>query len=384
MNSIMLSESVARKLFGDVDPVNKVISMDAQWDLKVTGVYEDLPRNSEFYEASYFAPLDRYLNGWATLDAWDNYHMYIYVQLNPGYEVNEVSGLIKNSMVGHSRAESKQQVFLQPMSQWHLYSEFKNGLSTTSERLKFVWFYGIIGAFVLILACINFMNLSTARSEKRAREVGIRKSIGSLRSQLIHQFLGESFLVVLIAFFFSFLILILSLPWFNQLADKTMAISWRMPEFWLSCAIFIFITAGLAGSYPAFYLSSVNTVKALKGAVSPGRFTALPRRMLVVFQFTVSISLVIGTLIVYQQLQFVKDRPVGYERNGLIELRPKSPEYFGKYEVLRNELKKTGVVEEVAEANYSVLSTLGWNGKFYWKGKADQEGPSFNTILRYA
>jgi putative ABC transport system permease protein len=383
MKSIMLSASLAKKLFGEADPLNQVVTMDAKWDLKVTGVYEDLPKNSEFSEATYFAPLDLYLNGWATLDAWDNYHMYIYVQLHPGRDFDKISAIIKDSMLSHLDAEkaaSKPEIFLHPMRKWHLHSQFENGTSVTSERMKFVWFYGTIGVFVLLLACINFMNLSTARSEKRAKEVGIRKSIGSQRRQLIHQFFGESLLVAVFSFAASLLIACLALPWFNNIADKNISMPWTNYRFWLAGITFTILTGLLAGSYPALYLSSFNPVKVLKGTFKAGRFATLPRRILVVVQFTVSISLIIGTAIVYRQIQFAKNRPVGYSRERLLSLRPRSPEYHGKYQILRNELKKTGVVEEVAEANYSVTSTSGWNGGFDWRGKAAGFNPSFNTI----
>jgi putative ABC transport system permease protein len=215
MKSIFLSESLAKKLFGDADPINQVVMMDAKWDLKVTGVYEDLPKNSTFSDASYFAPLDLYIDGWATLDAWDNYFVYVFVQLFPNGDFEKTSEIIKNVMAAHVDEEtlqSKPEVFLHPMSQWHLNAEFKNGELVTSKRMMSVWYYSAIGVFVLLLACINFMNLSTARSEKRAKEVGIRKSIGSLRSQLIQQFFGETLLVAMIAAIISLLVVQLSLP----------------------------------------------------------------------------------------------------------------------------------------------------------------------------
>jgi putative ABC transport system permease protein len=382
MRSIVISESLAKKIFGNADPLNEIISMDAKWDLKVTGVYEDLPKNSEFNEASYFAPLDLYLDGWSHLNVWDNYNMNIYVQLRPQSEATKISSVIQHAMLPHideEKAKMKPELFLLPMGQWHLFSQFKNGVPTTSERMKFVWFCGIIGVFVLILACINFMNLSTARSEKRAKEVGIRKSIGSYRTQLIYQFYSESFLVSFLSFVLSLLLIKLTLPGFNTIADKTMSMPWTYLLFWPACISFIFLTALLAGSYPALYLSSFNPVKVLKGTFKAGRFSSIPRKVLVVVQFTVSVSLIIATIVVYRQIDFAKNRPVGYSREGLISLHSRSPEFKGKFNVLRNEFKKTGAVLEMAESNYSITSTLGWNGGFDWRGKEkDITDPTFN------
>ena len=384
MHAILLSESLAKKIFGDADPMNQIITMDARWDLKVTGVYEDLPKNSAFNEASYFAPLDLYLDGWATLDAWDNYHMYIYAQLTPQADFEQVSAVIKDAMLPHvneETAQSEPEVFLLPMRQWHLQAKFENGVQVMSEPMKFVWFYGIIGVFVLLLACINFMNLSTARSEKRAKEVGIRKTIGSLRSQLIGQFLVESLQVSAFAFVLALGLAALALPWFNAIAGKEMRMLWTHPWFWVAGIGFTLFTALLAGSYPAFYLSSFNPIRALKGSFRAGRFAAAPRKVLVVIQFTVSIALIIGTVIVYQQIQFAKNRPVGYSGDGLLTLPMRSPEFAGKYNALRNELKKTGAVAEIAEANYPLTNAKGWNGGFDWEGKDPATDTSFNTIF---
>ncbi|MDN5200999.1 ABC transporter permease [Fulvivirgaceae bacterium BMA10] len=383
MNSILLSKSVADKLFGDTDPLNKVVKMDARWDLKVTGVYEDLPLNSELKDATYFAPLKRFLEGWSYDDVWTNQHMYIYAQLNPESDPKEVSSVITDAMLDHiprGTNNAQPELFLHPMPKWHLYSAFENGTAGMSDRLKFVWFYGIIGVFVLLLACINFMNLSTARSEKRSKEVGIRKSVGSLRKQLITQFLSESFMVAMLSFVLALFFVYIILPWFNDLAGKDMNMLWTNPWFWLCGIGFIIVTALLAGSYPAFYLSSFKPVKVLKSGMAVGRSAATPRRILVVFQFTISIALITGTIIIQQQIEYVKNRPVGYSKEGLIMFRPRSPEYWGKYQTLRTELKKTGVVKEMAEANYPLTNTLGNNGGFEWEGKDPSFDPSFNTI----
>jgi ABC-type antimicrobial peptide transport system permease subunit len=382
MMSIILSESAAKKIFGSADPVNKIVTMDGVSDLIVTGVYEDLPKTSEFHGITFFAPLELFLGGKDKLDAWDNHNMTIYVQLRRQGDLTKVSGIIKDAMLPHisqEADESKPELFLHPMSEWHLNSQFENGVPVTSKQMKMLWAYSTIGAFVLVLACINFMNLSTARSEKRAREVGIRKSIGSQRSQLIQQFFGESLLVAFISFFVAILIAQIALPAFNNIADKDISLPWTNLSFWFAGISFTLLTGLMAGSYPAVYLSSFNPVKVLKGTFKVGRSATVPRSVLVTAQFTISISLIIGTIIVYQQIQYAKNRPIGYSREGLLSFKPRSPEFFGKYQALRNELKKTGAVYEIGESNYSINSTLGWNGGFAWRDiKYD---PSFNTIF---
>lgn len=379
LNSIILSESLAKKLFGDSDPVNQLVKMDVTWDLRVTGVYKDMPINSEFWDASYFAPLDRYINGWLTLDSWNNYNMQIYVQLHSKAELDHVSVSIKDVMKPYSDV-SKPDIFLHPMSRWHLYSEFKNGFNITSEQLKYVWMYGIIGFFVLLLACINFVNLSTARSEKYSKEIGIRKTLGSTRWKLIRKFLEESLFITIIAFALSLYLVGLVIPLFSEAIGKELKIPWSNQWFWIFCPVFVLVTALMAGSYPAFYLSSFSPIKAIRGGNHEGSFIALPRKILVIFQFSVSIFLIVGTLIVNKQIQFAKDRPVGYTREGLISLRAGSLEFNGKYNLLRNELINTGIVEDMAFSNYPVTNTRGNNGGFEWRGKDPEFNPSFNTI----
>ncbi|HET6545010.1 MAG TPA: ABC transporter permease [Chryseolinea sp.] len=382
MKSIIVSASFANKLFGSDEPVNKIITMDGTTDLTVTGVYEDLPKNSEFYGGMFFAPLDLYQGGPNKLNVWDNYNMTIYVQLHSKDAFNDASEIIKNVLLPHvdkETADTKPRLFIHPMAAWHLNSEFKEGKPVTSKQMKLVWSFGLLGGFVLLLACINFMNLSTARSATRAREVGIRKSIGSLRSQLIQQFFGESLLVAFLSFVAALCIVKLALPLFNDVSDKDMEIPWANLRFWVLGLSFALTTGLVAGIYPALYLSSFNPVKVLKGTFKAGRYASFPRSFLVTLQFTVSICLIIGTVVIYQQIQFAKNRPIGYSREGLISLHPRSPEFKGKYQVLRNELKKSGVIAEMAEANYAITSTLGWNGGFSWRDR--KYDPSFNTIF---
>lgn len=380
INSLLLSASLAQKLFGDQNPMGEIIRMDAETDLKVTGVYNDLPDNSEFKLASYFAPIELYQRD---LTVWNNYNMQIYVQLQPNANLNQVSDLLSKEITAHMTEDSDISdltFFLLPMNDWNLRAEFADGIQVTSKRLQFVWFYSIIGGFVLILACINFMNLSTASSEKRAKEVGIRKTLGSIRRQLISQFYMESILYAIFGFGLSLLLLKALLPWFNETAGKGMIVPWSSPYFWLITIGFSLLTALLAGSYPAMYLSSFKPIKALKGKFVGGKGASLPRKILVVFQFTISIALIVGTITVNNQIDAAKQRSAGYNPERLLSLRPATPNFYKKLEVLRTELKNTGFVEEIGASNYSVISTLGWSGGFRWEGMDPDFRATFNTI----
>ncbi len=385
-NSILLNASTAKKLFGESDPINQVLKIDTL-EVKVTGVYADIPANSEFKDMSFVAPWDLLIasNAWLKQhqNDWNNQFLQIIVQINPNVSFEQVSSNIKDITLHHVSgdvAAAKPRMFLHPMSQWHLYSKFTNGVNVRSDALKYVWFYGIIGSFVLLLAFINFMNLSTARSEKRAKEVSIRKVMGSARGQLISQFYCESILIAAFSFAVAIGLAKLSLSWFNSVASKDIVIPFANAFFWLAGIGFILVTGLLAGSYPALYLSSFNPVKALKGAFIAGRFAAVPRKALVVLQYTISIALIIGTLVVYRQIQFTKNRPVGYSRDGLLTLQMVSPDYQGKFEVLKNELKNTGVVTDVAASVSPVTGLWRTNDGFVWQGKDPGKKENFGTL----
>lgn len=246
--SILLSRSVASAFFGDADPLGKTLRIDDSLNVKVTGVYEDLPYNSTLRDVSFMAPWGLYIASNADAkqyqNDWGNNGWQVYVQVADRAEMNTISTKIKNAKQDKSSkdvADAKNPVFLHPMSKWHLYSVFKNGVNV-GGRIQYVRLFGIIGLFVLLLACINFMNLSTARSEKRAKEVGVRKAVGSMRRQLVGQFLCESLLITSLAFFVSLALVQLSLPFFTELADKRLAIPWSSITFWLGAVSFILIT----------------------------------------------------------------------------------------------------------------------------------------------
>lgn len=385
-SSILLSGSAAKALFGDADPIGKTVSLDNKLPVKVTGVYEDLPYNTTFKNLSFIAPWSLYATSenWIkhNMQNWGNNSFQLFAQVADNTDVDKISARIKDiklNRVDPSDRKYKPTIFLQSMDRWHLYSEFKYG-KNAGGRIQFVWLFGIIGAFVLLLACINFMNLSTARSEKRAKEVGIRKAVGSIRGQLIGQFLSESILVATLSMLLAIMLTQISLPFFNEVADKKMQIPWTSVYFWMLAAGVCVLTGLLAGSYPALYLSSFKPVKILKGTWKAGRFAATPRKVLVVLQFSVSIILIIGTIVVFRQIQFAKDRPVGYDREGLITIPMLTPDLHEHFTVVRDELRKSRTIIEMAESNTMTTQISVNNGGLDWKGKDPNMSDDFAIV----
>ncbi|MFV9550425.1 ABC transporter permease [Algibacter sp. PT7-4] len=374
-NSIMLSEDSAKKLFGENAAVGKIIKVNNEDDLMVTAVYKNIPVNNTFRDMEYIIPWKHYVTTQEWIEnaetSWGNNSFQMFVQINSNTTMEQVTSKIIDVKKNESQetAEFNPQIFLFPMKDWYLRNDFENGIQS-GGRIENVWLFGIIGVFILLLACINFVNLSTARSEKRATEVGIRKSIGSKRGQLIFQFLSESFIIVVLSFVFAIGIVLLFLNGFNNLASKAITFPWVSIQFWLTAFVFIIITAFLAGSYPALYLSSFNPVTVLKGTFKAGRFSSLPRKILVVTQFTVSIALIIGTLVVMNQIQYSKDRPVGYNKEGLIQIPVMSSEFSGKAELMRNQFIASGGALEMATTSSPTTSVWSNRSGYTWDGKS--------------
>lgn len=374
-NTILLSASTAKAIFGDKDPMGMTVNIDSAVNVEVTGVYADLPTNSTFKGHGFIASWMAYKTsepGLKSMDyPWGVNAWLAYCEIAPNTDMATVSAAIrlaKYKNVRPSQQNSKPEVFLHPMSRWYLYSEFKNGVNV-GGRIQYIWMFGIIGVFVLLLACINFMNLSTAKSERRAREVGIRKAIGSLRGQLIKMFFTESLLLSFLAFVLALLLVSLSLPAFSELAGKQLTMPWNKPLFWMAGLCFCGFTGLVAGSYPALYLSSFRPVEVLKGVFRGGRLAVLPRQVLVVLQFTVSVCLIIGTAVVFRQIQFAKNRPMGYNENGLLSIQMMTPEIHKHFDVVRRELRAAGAIEDMAESSGPLTDVWQTNGGFSWEGK---------------
>ncbi len=384
-SAILLNASTAKSLFGGADPINKTVRVDNKYDLKVAGVFEDFPHNTSLNDTKILLSWDKYMGTetWMknAMTEWGNHSWQAFVQLPDHADIAKTSEKIKKASMIHLNAaqDGVEELVLQPMDNWRLHNEFKNG-KVVGGRIQFVWLFGIIGVFVLLLACINFMNLSTARSEKRAKEVGIRKTVGSLRPQLIKQFLTESIVVAFLSLVIALLLVLALIPFFNGLSDKEIHLPGANIYFWLFILAFTLFTGIVSGSYPAFYLSGFEPIKVLKGTFRVGRYAALPRKVLVVLQFSISIALIIGTIIVYRQIQYAKDRPVGYTREGLITIYMNTPDLTGHYDALRNDLLGTGKVENMSESSGPVTGIWSNNIGFSWAGKDPNTLPLFATV----
>ncbi|HLX94078.1 MAG TPA: ABC transporter permease, partial [Puia sp.] len=317
-NSIVLTQSTAKALFGNTDPIGKTVVIFQYNELKVTAVIKDIPQNSTL-QFDFIGAIDPHpRNGgddWLT----STWHVFVGLQPNVTYEQIEARAkmLVKAHAPGIYRT-SHEEVIMQPLKDRHLWTDYENGVAT-GGLISYVRLFGIIGMIVLVIACINFMNLSTARSEKRAREVGVRKVMGSSRVNLIVQFLAESILLTSLAFVLSLQLVQLVLPAFNSLAGTTITMPYSSGTFWLIMSGYLLVTGLLAGSKPAFYLSAFRPAKVLKGKVQIGKAARRSRQALVVLQFTCSIGLIIATIVIYQQIDYARSRPTGYNPNRLIQ-----------------------------------------------------------------
>jgi putative ABC transport system permease protein len=371
--SIVLTESTAKALFGNEDPLNKTVRFDNKNNLKVTGILKDIPANSTL-QFNYLVPFSYYE---ATNDfvktarhrnfEWNGFQTFVKLKSGISYEqvafkIKDIEKVDKDNIM--SRATD---VILHPLQRWHLYGNFENG-KEVGGFIEYVRMFSIIGILVLLIACINFVNLTTARSEKRAKEVGVRKTVGSQRKDLVFQFLTESVLLTLVAFIFSLLIVQLALPAFNTLTGSKINIPFSSLFFWLIMMISVLITALAAGSRPAFYLSSFNPVKVLKGPIHTGKTATLSRKILVVLQFSCSIALIISTFIIYQEIQYAKNRSAGFNMHRLM-MTDMNEDLARNYTAMKNELLQKGIAESVTSATSSATSS-GWHRDVDdWPGK---------------
>jgi putative ABC transport system permease protein len=373
-SSVVLSKSAAIAFFGNDNPINKVLRVDNSREAKVTAVVDDAPGNSSL-QFDYVFPFNYSDdNIKASMNEWTNSSWTVFLQMVPGASVETLNKNINQLKYSHDPNDRKvSSYFTFPMSKWRLYSDFKDG-KNVGGMIEYVRLFTEVALIILLIACINFMNLSTARSEKRAKEVGVRKTLGSNKRQLIAQFFFESMILTVIAFLLSVVAVYLLLPGFNKLVDKQLVLDVRQPVFWLLSVSIIVITGLVAGSYPALYLSSFNPIMVLKGSFLAGKAAVLPRRILVVLQFVISILLISSTIVVYQQIKHVRNRDIGYNPNNLIMI-PNTSDTQKNFTVIKDELLKTGKVNSVTRT-FSPITEIWWKSP-----SPDYDGKPVNTNI---
>lgn len=385
ISSVLISESTSKNIFGSEDPMGKMIKISSSLDVKVAGVYKDLPKNSTFKNVKFIAPwelLKKKANYEGRL-GWGNYWFQIYVQLKDENSLNNVSTVIKDVFNENYVNKSKNkdyQLFLYPISKWHLYSKFENGVSV-GGRIEYVRIFSIIGIFILLLACINFMNLSTANALKRSKEVGVRKTLGSSRKQLIFQFFTESFMIILFSFGIALVFTFLLLPQYNTITLKDIVIPFGEPSFWMICLLLLGFTAILSSLYPSMYLSAFNPVTVLKGLSSNNKTAVGLRKILIVVQFAVSGILIMGTLTIIEQIDYAKNRNIGFDKDLLVSVPINNNKVRRSFETIKSELLESNLIDQVTASDVKITAAYTTNGgSFEWKNKDPKLHPVFYTI----
>ncbi|HEX2606994.1 MAG TPA: ABC transporter permease [Flavisolibacter sp.] len=377
MHNIVLTEKLAKKLFGTEEAMGKTIKIDNKDNFTVTAIVKDPPNNTRF-NFEYLVPWSYLRSQGGDDEYWGNNSTRTYVMLKKNATLASVAPKMKTLRKKYDKDDQEGQFFIYPMDRWRLYSKFTAGVED-GGRIEFVRLFGIIAGFILLIACINFMNLSTARSEKRAKEVGIRKVVGARKGSLIGQFIGESIILAFLAGIVAIGIVELSLPGFNKLTDKHLFIDFSDTSYWIYALLFILFTGVVSGSYPAFYLSSFQPVRVLKGVFKPTNALVTPRKVLVVLQFTFAIMLIISTIIVKQQIDHARNRDTGYDKNNLV-YHMLTGDLDKNYDLVKNELLNAGIATSISKT--SAPLTQGWSDSwgFEWAGKAPDDKTDFDRF----
>ncbi|HWB27747.1 MAG TPA: ABC transporter permease [Chitinophagaceae bacterium] len=380
-NSIVLTQQLAKKLFGNDNVMGKIIRIDSSDNFVVTAIVKDLPNNTSF-DFEYLLPWTYSTKLGMDDKYWGNNSVYTFILLKPGASQTAFDAKLRDISKNHTKGAAQpvtSQVFTQPLKDAWLYSKSENGRYVGS-RIEQVRTFGMIAAFILLIACINFMNLSTARSEKRAKEVGIRKVVGAQKMLLVSQFIGESVMLAFIAGVLAVIIVQLSLQGFNQLVGKQLSIDYGNAWYWAFALLFILFTGFLAGSYPAFYLSAFQPVKVLKGTFKAANAAVTPRKILVVLQFTFAIGLIISTIIVEQEVKYAQDRDLGYNKDHLAFVIMFGDDHKN-YDLIKQELLSSGAATAVTATSAPMTEHWSDSWGFSWPGsKGDDAKLDFDMF----
>ncbi len=366
VNSLVVTESFAKKMFGDEPAIGQVVEMDDRDSFKISGILKDLPENSDF-RFEYLIPWSYSKQRNWDDEYWDNNSVGTFVLLKEGVDYHAFSKKVSTLREKYDRESPDMVTYLYPYTRSHLYSEFENGIET-GGLIDIIRLFALIAVIVLVIACINFMNLSTARSDKRAKEVGVRKVVGARKYTLIWQFLGESILISTLAAIVALGTVILVLPWFSELINIELSINWKNPWLYVSILGIVLFTGILAGSYPALYLSSFKPSSVLKGTFQKINTLVTPRKVLVVIQFSVAIILITATIVIRQQIDTVQNRKLGYNKDQLITITIEG-EIEESYETIKTELLKSGSATSISRMGSRVTESWSNSWGIEWPGK---------------
>jgi ABC-type antimicrobial peptide transport system permease subunit len=371
--SIVLTQSGAKAIFGNDDPMGKTVKINTTRSAKVTGVIKDMPENSsmKFNALGSWAMLEAD-EPWVKNSGWGNFAFQTFVMVKPSIDIKQLNAKLSGLIAKYNPQNKENKLFLYQFSKQHLYGEFKNGVSTGGGVIEYVRLFMFLAIGILLIACINFMNLSTARSENRAREVGVRKVVGASRFAIIRQFMSESLLMCVISFGFALVLVILMLPYFNGIISKNLAIPYNELLFWVAGIGVTLVTGIIAGSYPALFLSSFKPVKVLKGIDKAGKATLRPRQILVIVQFSFATCLILSTILIYKQLNFIKNRPAGYDKIGLIEISLNG-RLYAEFESFRRDAIASGAITDAASTSNTITSNGGASWGIKWPGQLPGE-----------
>jgi putative ABC transport system permease protein len=374
---IAISKHMAEYFFGNAsNAVNKIIRFDNNEDLKVTAVFADVPANSS-QQFDFLRTWTDFVqqNDW--VHNWGNTDPQTFIQLRPGADAAKVQAKIKDFIYNYQQKDKSfiTELALQPYSEKYLHSNFKDGY-IDGGRIEYVDLFSIIAVFILLIACINFMNLATARSAKRAKEVGIRKVVGAMRSTLIAQFIGEAVMLTFFSIIIAIVLAALALPAFSQLTGKHLSLPFAQPTFWFTILGLLFITGFIAGSYPALFLSSLKPVRVLKGSLKFSWSASLFRKILVVFQFAMSVFLIIATIVVYKQLNYIQTKNLGYDRDNLVYI-PIEGDLVKNYELFKQQALSNTAIVNVSKMRNSPTAIFHHTSSISWPGKDPNLAVSF-------
>jgi len=382
-SDIAISKKMAEDFFGSPEEaIGKTIRYQNKKDFKITAVFDNVPQNSTA-QFDYILNWQTFLenNSWAK--EWGNNGPPCYIMLREGTDPKAFEKKIVRFLDKYNKEQTANNYIrlgIERYSDVYLYSNFDKNGYISGGRIQYVQLFSIVAIFILLIACINFMNLTTARSVKRAKEIGVRKVVGAVRFTLIRQFIGEALFIVVLSITIALLVVSLALPQFNQLTGKHISMPFNDGSFWLSIAVLLLTTGFISGSYPALYLSSFNPVRVLKGSLNFSKGALWFRKGLVVFQFMLSIILIIGTIVISKQVHYIQSMNLGYDRENLIYI-PLEGDLTGKYELFKNQALNMPGIKNITRVSQNPTQIENGTGGIDWEGKDPNSGVEFTWSM---